>query len=581
METSSEEIRVKKRALLIFFLSFFVVIWGISFDESLERFEEWIAQPQDQSNQIFEAINDISVYRKYRLAMIGPIRDDERFYDVNKLLELVFDNIKTGDINEDLSLAAYLAYLSASLFNGDLTVGGLNSFAPYYTTYNQANTQLRDTAVQYFSHWIGYGVGIVNLPPDERFSIDPPAKALRTRLRYAFTPDSVIFPLLSSGFTPDTETSLKQAVDRVKTETAKSISDQDLDRLIKRQAQIVGSPVYTTLLPDQTEFAKAFVEKTPKVVNLWSYRFLAYGLVLLALLVIKKWRFPVLTLLIVFEAIVQYYTHGYLFSDSEAFIYGLLTFSLLSFSLILWLSRVFNKKKRGGMEWVNLSMYLAMGVLWFFPYWISPEPLRMDRQETFYQSAVYEVLKEELFEWKRGFYEEPFNDYLISREATTRYAEIIEKRLEKAMPFSGIQLRRDTESYLTSKWKSSRFQPLEPVVMQSYATQVDSDFISPDFYLFQSIEGSYALLLITLATAALIVFRPGKRFFMVLYVAAWIPFFVQLFRTDIHLLVERGYPLLPLTENHPGMFVLVLAITCFLFSVYLSWKTYQKEGKKQ
>ena len=134
METSSEEIRVKKRALLIFFLSFFVVIWGISFDESLERFEEWIAQPQDQSNQIFEAINDISVYRKYRLAMIGPIRDDERFYDVNKLLELVFDNIKTGDINEDLSLAAYLAYLSASLFNGDLTVGGLNSFAPYYTT---------------------------------------------------------------------------------------------------------------------------------------------------------------------------------------------------------------------------------------------------------------------------------------------------------------------------------------------------------------------------------------------------------------------------------------------------------------
>ena len=164
METSSEEIRVKKRALLIFFLSFFVVIWGISFDESLERFEEWIAQPQDQSNQIFEAINDISVYRKYRLAMIGPIRDDERFYDVNKLLELVFDNIKTGDINEDLSLAAYLAYLSASLFNGDLTVGGLNSFAPYYTTYNQANTQLRDTAVQYFSHWIGYGVGIVSLP---------------------------------------------------------------------------------------------------------------------------------------------------------------------------------------------------------------------------------------------------------------------------------------------------------------------------------------------------------------------------------------------------------------------------------
>ncbi len=581
MEISSEEIRVKKQALLIIFLSFFVAVWGISFDESLDRFEEWIAQPQDQSDRIFEAISDISLYRKYRLAMIGPIRDDERFYDVNKLLELVFGSIKTGDINEDLALAAYLAYLSASLFNRDLTVGGLNSFAPYYTTYNQANTQLRDTAVQYFSHWIAYGVGIVNLPPDERFSIDPPPKALRTRLRYTFTPDLVIFPLLSSGFSPEAEQRLIQAIERIKAETAKTISDQDLDRLIKRQAQTVGSPIYTSLLPDQTEFAKAFVEKAPKVVNLWFFRFLGYGLVVGALVFLKSWRFPVLTLLIVFEAFVQHYTHGYLFSDSEAFIFGLLTFSLLSFSWILWLSRVLNRKKRGAIDWVHLWMYLAMGVLWLFPYWISPESLRMDRQETLYQTAVYEVLKEELFEWKRGLYEEPFNDYLTSREATVRYAGIIQKRLDKAMPFSGIQLRRDTESYLTGKWKSSRLKPLELAVMRSYSEAAGSDFISPSFYLFQSLEGSYALLLITLATAALIVFRPKRRFLMIVYVGSWIPFFIQLFSNDIHLLVERGYPLLHLKENHPGMLVLVCAITFFLFSVYLSWKTYQKEGKKQ
>jgi len=572
---------VKKLSLYIFFLSFFVIAWGISFDESLERFEGWIALPLDQSNQIFEAINDISVYRKYRLAMIGPIRDDERFYDVNKLLELVFDSIKTGEINEDLSLSAYLAYLSAHLFNRDLTVGGLNSFAPYYTTYNQANNHLRDTAIQYFSHWIAYGVGIVAAPPDARFSIDPPAKALKTRLRYAFTPDETLFPLIVSGFTSETEENLRQAIARVKAETAKTISDQDLDRLIKRQAQTVGAPIYTTLLPDQTKLAKDFVDRAPKAVNLWAYRFLAYGLVLLAVIFLKKWRALILTLLILFEAFVQYHTQGYLFSDSEAFVYGLLTFSLLGFSLLVWLSRVSNKKRRGAYEWTHLWMYLAIGALWFFPYWVAPEALRMDRQETFYQSAVYEVLKEELFEWKRGLYEEAFNEYLISREATPRFTEILRGRLNKAMPFSGIKLREETESYLLSKWKSARFLPLETSVMQAYSEASRSDFRSPSFYLFQSVEGSFALLLITLATATLVLLRSKRRVVLAIYACSWIPFFAMLFRSDIHLLVEKGYPVLPLTENHPGMFVLVLAITCFLFSIYLSWKTYQKEGKKQ
>ena len=509
---------MKKLSLYIFFLSFFVIAWGISFDESLERFEGWIALPLDQSNQIFEAINDISVYRKYRLAMIGPIRDDERFYDVNKLLELVFDSIKTGEINEDLSLSAYLAYLSAHLFNRDLTVGGLNSFAPYYTTYNQANNHLRDTAIQYFSHWIAHGVGIVAAPPDARFSIDPPAKALKTRLRYAFTPDETLFPLIVSGFTSETEENLKQAIARVKAETA---------------------------------------------------------------IFLKKWRALILTLLILFEAFVQYHTQGYLFSDSEAFVYGLLTFSLLGFSLLVWLSRVSNKKRRGAYEWTHLWMYLAIGALWFFPYWVAPEALRMDRQETFYQSAVYEVLKEELFEWKRGLYEEAFNEYLISREATPRFTEILRGRLNKAMPFSGIKLREETESYLLSKWKSARFLPLETSVMQAYSEASRSDFRSPNFYLFQSVEGSFALLLITLATATLVLLRSKRRVVLAIYACSWIPFFAMLFRSDIHLLVEKGYPVLPLTENHPGMFVLVLAITCFLFSIYLSWKTYQKEGKKQ
>jgi hypothetical protein len=555
-----------------------VIIWGAEFDESLARFEQWLSESPARETQINEAINDISVYRKYRLSMLGPIRDDEKFYDVNNLLTLVFESLKTGNTDEDLALAAYLCYRSSDLFNRNMTIGDLNKFAPFYTTYSRINTGMRDTAVQYFSYWIAYGIGIVTAPPDDNFVIDPPTKALRSRLKYNFSPDETFFPKLALKFDAETANRLNQAIEKVRQDTSKPISDQDLDRLIKRQAQVVGAPVYTSLAIDQTQVAELFVEKAPKTTNLHFLRFFVYAAGITAVLIIKKWRLPVFSVIGLFEAVLLFITNNQLLSDIEGFFYGILTFSMLGFAIILWLSRLLDKKRRGLREWVNLFMFVVLAILWFFPYWVSPEELKMDQQQGFYKTAGYTVLSEELFLWKRGYYEQPFVAYLSSRESPEEYASILQKRLDHAIPFSGVQLREDTKNYLDQKWKNANYQSMQSSVSSAFSDISQKEAVSPNFYLYQSLNGSYALLVMTLITAVVIVFRFKKRLFLFLYVSSWIPFFIQTFLPKVSLWVEKGYPILTISSNHPNILVLLSSIVLFCVIVFYSWKTFQKEG---
>ncbi|MCX6671532.1 MAG: hypothetical protein NTX92_06405, partial [Euryarchaeota archaeon] len=98
---------------------------------------------------------------------------------------------------------------------------------------------------------------------------------------------------------------------------------------------------------------------------------------------------------------------------------------------------------------------------------------------------------------------------------------------------------------------------------------------------FQSVHGSYALVILSLSTAILIIFKVRKKLFYTIYVLSWLPFFITVFSPTVTLWVEKGFPTISLEVNQPNLFLVITTVIFLSITLLFSIHTFQKEVKKK
>ncbi|HPE69334.1 MAG TPA: hypothetical protein P5560_02860 [Thermotogota bacterium] len=568
-----------KKPLFLFFL-FLLILSGFSlanpFEESTEVFIQLVDEYRKGEGPVIHELELMSLYRKYRLAFMGGVQNEEKFFDVDKLLEAVFEKYQKGDFTYDLAFAAFLGYVSSGLFNVSFDVMRLNQFPPFYKTFHSFGETIRNEAIGFFSLWIGYGIGLVEEKPEGDFPIEAPVQRLRIRYRLSFTPDPDVFPLLLDSITPEVRERLLEAVKRVQREISSSTTPETLQTLIRRNALYAAFPITESMTNEQENTAKLFSRAAESLGSLFWIRFPLF-LVLLAFTWFFKrpWFSKLLGLVFLFEVVALLFSRGLFLSPVDSTLYGLLSWSLFGFAILLFLGRLFNPKIRSRIEVAHLFLLLFVLSLFLLPVFHSPKALLMDENPDFYGSPFYSFLQEELFGWEKAYLVDPLNH--LNRQGKLQESSVValEKRFQKVLGFSGQTLRQDIQAFLPAMLarpvvsaNSALNIParLENVVQQALSEPPSA----PNVRFFQTQKGGWLSFVAMVGVSCIVILRLRAKTLLLCFLGlALVPILFLPWGT-FYIFVEEGFDFIRVGSLPPFWLFLLFAYAFLALSFFFS-----------
>jgi len=516
---------------------------AIDFSSSLDRFETLVEEYNAGESKFRKDFDHMAVYRQYRLAIMGGVKDDSFHFDVESLLEDIYEENLTKKPKENIALAAFLCYVDAKSFGHNFDLSALNEFPPFYKAFYQYIDNIKEEAIGYYSQWIGYAIGLVPDKPEGDFDIKRASSRLRTRMRLDYEKDEVFFSIIEENKNEQTEERLKTAVNDVKRDLRGEVDERRLERSIRKNALYVVSPFVEKLSDQQQTLAKDFISRTKKTFDWWLIRFFIYIALFLMLYKRKKILPWLLLLVVLFDSHYLIISEKLIYSDMQALIYGLLSIMIFGFAIILLLSRFVNKKTSNYFNFSNSILVIAVLLLYLIPIFQSPDVLEMDNVGEFYDSVSYDALKDELFGWEKAYLMLPFQDFVNGDTDVEETKERIQERIEVTLHYAGETLHSDIQEFLTSKVEEERFTQFTSVVKETLEGN-PPEGEAPDVFMYNTVYGGVELLFITIIAAGIIIFKLGVVSLLMMYALQFYLLLSFVFQGSYHFIVEKGYPLL-------------------------------------
>ncbi|MEA1885316.1 MAG: hypothetical protein U9N62_12490 [Thermotogota bacterium] len=549
-------------------------VFSLSFDNSIEEFKTYIEHYQNEESKFAPEFDFMSIYRKYSLAICGGVKSDQHDYDVNDLLEEIYNEYKTGVPEEDITLAAFFAYVSADLFGDTFDITVLNKFPPFYKAYNEYVQSVKNYANEYFAQWIGYAIGLVSEPPDDLFDVERSSQRLRMRLTLDYEYNEELHKILEENIDAATQEKLNDAINKIKGELRRDPDERTLERAINRYSIAIFSSVIDNINDQKDIISDLFIENAPRETNWWILRFLVYtGLFLIALKIKKILPF-MLSAIIIFDAFFLILSGNLARSDIEALIYGMISIMFFAFALILYSSSFFNKAKNMRLIGTHAILIIIVLMLYLIPMFISPEVMKMDEYKAFYESPAYEALKDDVIGWEFSYLNEPFVEYNNTNLTAQKADEELVKRYKKVIGYAGKLFKESVNEFMEGKLADERYKELTEIA--GLVPNYDPETKSPNIQMYNTTSGAVILMFITLICSIIIVLKP-KVFESILYMSVVLFFSVFfLFQNAHYFIVEKGFPLIHYEQVSPSYLLLIGVIILSVLSIYLFFKT---EGK--
>jgi hypothetical protein len=115
-----------------------------------------------------EDLNYLSVYRLYKLQMVGSIEKKESATTIADLLSRHLESLPVEDFssNDDrIAYSAFLAWVLSDFSGKAFQVGTLNEMPAYLSTFNSFTSQVRSMAEAVYKEWMAYALGLVKDEP--------------------------------------------------------------------------------------------------------------------------------------------------------------------------------------------------------------------------------------------------------------------------------------------------------------------------------------------------------------------------------------------------------------------------------
>ena len=561
--------------LVVLFCSLGYANW---WDESIEQYQSYLHDYHHGIGSLREEIDLMSVFRLYRLHMIGGVKNDDRFYDVPILMERVFQEYKSDDFLSDLALSAFLSYVVSDLFDRPYIVEEIKRFRSFNNTHNAYVSSIREEAVSYFQIWIAHSLGIVPEPPDELFSVAFRDPLLRSRIRISYDPDPLLYETISGFFdAPIVQQRLDEAVRRTIADSGARLTDDQMRTLIRRNALFTAAPLVDLAASGLSDIAREFVGVTPDSENFWLWRWCVYGIVFFLAILFKK-RLMVLIGIIGTEMILLAISQNIFYSPVDSLIWGLLAIALFLFALVLHLSKLLRKKTRTLFQWIALLGIFGILFMGFCPIISNPEGLRMNEVEGFHESRYYPILAEELYIWSRSHIAKVFLDFdnrsISAQEAGTQ----LSNRIRNVVPYASEPLRNDINNYLTSRFENPSYHPFREQALAAWEEAYALPVRAPNLYIWQITSlGSFWVFAAFLVSLYMILpgFRWKSRIMSILLCLSLIlPFFIN----RHNLQIETGYPIISIERYTWNLWVLIIGAGMILLSFFLSSKHQRRDN---
>jgi len=560
---------------LLIFLITATSIFSLTFDDSIGEFNTYIENYQNEESKFAEEFDYMSIYRKYSLAICGGVKSDQHDYDVNDLLEEIYDEYKTGVPEENITLAAFFAYVSADLFGDTFNITVLNKFPPFYKAYNEYVQEVKNYANAYFSQWIGYAIGLVSEKPDDLFDVERSSQRLRMRLTLDFEYNEELHQILNENIDETTQEKLDEAIKKVEGELRRDPDERTLERSINRYAISVFSDVIDKITDQKDAISKVFIENAPGNANWWILRFLFYIALLIVAFKFKKTLPFAITAIIVFDAFFLILSGNLARSDIEALIYGMISIMFFAFAIILYFSSFFAKEKNMLLIGIHTLLIIMVLMLYLIPMFISPDVMKMDENPDFYASPSYKALKDDVIGWEMAYLNAPFVEFNNTNMTAEEAEKELVYRYKKVTDYSGEPFEESVDEFMAGKLAQERYADFDQLA------QVVSDYEpekkSPNINFYNTTSGAVVLMYLTLIVSILVVLKP-KKFESLLYMYINLFFTVFfMFQNDYYFIVEKGFPLIHYENVTPNYMLLIGVMAISVLTIYLFHK--KTDGK--
>lgn len=412
-----------------------VQIFSLDMQNSLEIYTQLVNQynQRDFSHPFLSLVerelNNLSLYRYYKLLISGSTDKREAMPDVGDYLGSIYDVAQADNEDEQLAFSLFLSYLVARMNRTNLTTDIVmknNGFVKFFSTYRDSLTKEART---FFAWVISYQVGLCEEKPPVEVE-----KIVQLETDYTFQPPSNLQHLSDlSLFYSDSsvQQTLKEAVQRVIDNITKDPTRAMAH--INREASFVARDISKPVTTFQAHIAERVINITPKGMNLWWVRFVVYILSIVITLKHRKLLMIILSLVASFEIFYLMYFFNFL-STTESLFYGL--FVVIGFLFAFFLLMRDSLKKRRFLELVILCVIV---ISFFVPFVFNCSALSMDNFDQLKESVYYSTLKRELFQdelSKLSYYVRSMSSTLYvsmdeTKKVITEFVDVLSKAHEK------------------------------------------------------------------------------------------------------------------------------------------------------
>ncbi len=164
----------KRFLSVVFVLLVSILSFSFSQNDVLERFERYTIDYRSEtpeSNKVRRLIEDLdylSIYRLYKLQMVGSIEKKESSTTTADLLTRHLESMPSEyfeNTDDRIAYSAFLAWVLADLSGKAFQVGTLNEMPAYLSTFNTFTTRVRSMAETVYREWVAYSLGLVKVEP--------------------------------------------------------------------------------------------------------------------------------------------------------------------------------------------------------------------------------------------------------------------------------------------------------------------------------------------------------------------------------------------------------------------------------
>jgi len=166
---------VPKRLLsVIVFLAIAILSFSFSQKVIIEDFKAYVEDYNKEAPslpkvlKLIEDLDYLSVYRLYKLQMVGSIEKKESSTTIAGLLTRhieAFDESEFRDIDDRIAYSAFLAWVLTDISGKPFEIHTLNEMPAYLEVFNTYSSRVREMAGEVYKEWIAYSLGLIETKP--------------------------------------------------------------------------------------------------------------------------------------------------------------------------------------------------------------------------------------------------------------------------------------------------------------------------------------------------------------------------------------------------------------------------------